>query len=70
LRQAVFERDGFKCRATGVLLFGVHPDPNSPVCDHIVPHRGDPDLFWDMANLQAVSKAYHDGEKQRLERQG
>lgn len=30
------------------------------VVDHIRPHRGDKDLFWDRANWQAMSKACHD----------
>lgn len=28
--------------------------------DHIVPHRGNPDLFWDIGNLQALCKQCHD----------
>lgn len=73
LRMVVLERDLYTCQKTGVLLIGKHrrkdgpPDPNSPVIDHIIPHRGDPVLFWDEKNLQAVSKKYHDSEKQRLE---
>lgn len=70
LRAEVLVRDGYTCQATGVLLIGTHPAPDSPVVDHKIPHRGDPDLFWDPGNLWAVSKAYHDGEKQRLERRG
>lgn len=27
--------------------------------DHIKPHRGDPRLFWDRANLQAMSAECH-----------
>lgn len=68
LRRAILDRDGWACRHTGVLLKGRPPAPDSPVVDHIRPHRGDPDLFWDPANLQAVSKAWHDREKQRQER--
>lgn len=67
LRLEIAERDGWTCRQTGVLLTGEHPAPNALVVDHIKPHRGNLALFWDPANLQAVSKAYHDGEKQRLE---
>lgn len=67
LRRSVLERDGYVCQQTGVLLVGKYPSPNSAVADHITPHRGDPILFWDANNLQAVSKAYHDSEKQRLE---
>ena len=70
LRRAVLKRDGFRCQATGELLIGKYPAANSPVVDHVRPHRGDPALFWDEANLQAVSKGYHDSTKQRLEAQG
>jgi 5-methylcytosine-specific restriction endonuclease McrA len=68
LRLAVLERDRWTCRQTGVLLVGRYPAADSPVVDHVVPHRGDERLFWDPANLQAVSKAWHDAEKQRRER--
>lgn len=67
LRQQVFVRDRFICQATGVLLAGKHPAPDSPVADHKMPHRGDRALFFDPANVWTVSKAYHDGEKQRQE---
>lgn len=67
LRAKVLARDRFTCRKTGIVLIGKHPAPDSPVVDHIVPHRGDERLFWDEANLQAVSKAYHDAEKQAVE---
>lgn len=70
LRLRVIERDGRICAATGALLSGKHPAANSPVVDHIEAHRGDAALFWDESNLQVVSKAYHDGEKQRQERFG
>lgn len=30
------------------------------VVDHIVPHRGDPKLFWDENNWQALCKRCHD----------
>ena len=56
-----------KCQQTGVILMGKDPAHDSPVADHILPHRGDPALFWDEQNLQTVSKAWHDREKQRRE---
>ncbi|WP_299686706.1 hypothetical protein [uncultured Tateyamaria sp.] len=59
-----------KCQCTGVLLLGKYPAANSPVVDHIKPHRGDMTLFWDPNNLHSVSKAYHDKVKQSLERSG
>lgn len=67
LRQVILARDGWQCRQTGVLLMGPVNAPNSPVIDHIIPHRGDLALFWDAGNLQAVAKAWHDSEKQRQE---
>ncbi len=30
------------------------------VVDHITPHRGDPILFWDRGNWQALCKSCHD----------
>ena len=30
------------------------------VVDHIRPHRGDPELFWDPDNWQALCKHHHD----------
>lgn len=40
------------------------------VVDHIKPHRGDPELFWDLDNLQSICKAHHDGAKQSQDRTG
>lgn len=39
------------------------------VVDHIVPHRGDQQKFWDVSNWQALCAFCHSGEKQRQERQ-
>ena len=30
------------------------------VVDHIIPHRGNVELFWDESNWQALSKSHHD----------
>jgi 5-methylcytosine-specific restriction protein A len=35
--------------------------------DHIVPHRGDMELFWAMANLQALCKRCHSQKTRRGE---
>ncbi|MFY0619312.1 HNH endonuclease [Shimia sp.] len=70
LRLDILNRDVWTCQKTGVALVGKFPAHNSPVVDHKTPHRGDPDLFWEPENLQAVSKAYHDSEKQKLEKSG
>jgi 5-methylcytosine-specific restriction endonuclease McrA len=65
LRLEVFLRDLFRCRRCG------YADANTAnlVCDHVVPHRGDERLFWDIDNLQTLCKPCHDGEKQREEQE-
>lgn len=70
LRLVILKRDKYTCQATGQALVGKYPEPNSAVIDHKTPHRGDPELFWSPDNLQAVSKAYHDRDKQRAEARG
>lgn len=40
------------------------------VCDHIEPHKGDEELFFDHNNLQSLCKPCHDSVKQREERLG
>lgn len=70
LRLKILARDQYTCQQTGEMLAGKYPAPNSPVVDHIEPHRGDPDLFWDEDNLQSVTKAWHDREKQSKEKRG
>ncbi|TVO75127.1 HNH endonuclease signature motif containing protein [Sedimenticola selenatireducens] len=42
----------------------------SAVVDHINPHRGNLELFWDKSNWQALCKQCHDRHKQRLEKSG
>ena len=67
LRQDVFTRDGLVCQRTGVLCLGRHPASDSPVANHKRPHRGDPVLFWDPANIETVCKEAHDCLIQREE---
>lgn len=42
-----------RCQAEGRLT-------RATVVDHIIPHRGDPALFWDRDNWQALCKSCHD----------
>ena len=38
------------------------------IVDHIVPHRGDSDLFWDQSNWQTLCRLpCHDSDKRRIE---
>lgn len=43
-------------------IFGEHAGVIYPaeVVDHKIPHRGDPELFWDESNWQGLTKADHD----------
>lgn len=50
--------------------FCVHCSPRfvaATVVDHITPHRGNEQLFWDRSNWQALCKPCHDQWKQKLE---
>ncbi|WP_127559071.1 HNH endonuclease [Nioella ostreopsis] len=38
--------------------------------DHIIPHKGDKDLFWDRSNWQPLCTHCHNSVKQRQERSG
>lgn len=38
------------------------------VVDHVIPHRGDQELFWRDGNHQGLCKACHDSTKAREER--
>lgn len=42
-----------ECRAAG----RIRP---ATVVDHVIPHRGDADLFWDRGNWCAMAKQCHD----------
>ncbi|HSH84369.1 MAG TPA: HNH endonuclease signature motif containing protein [Guyparkeria sp.] len=40
------------------------------VVDHIVPHQGNKELFWDRSNWQPLCAPCHDRHKRRQERSG
>lgn len=40
------------------------------VVDHIVPHKGDPDIFWNEANWQSLCATHHSATKQAEEYRG
>lgn len=40
------------------------------VVDHVIPHKGDEQLFWDETNWQALCATHHNADKQRLEKSG
>lgn len=70
LARSCYVRDLYTCRQTGEVLSGKYPAPNSPVAHHIVPHKGDPQLFWSPDNIETVSKRYHDSAAQSEEKLG
>ena len=43
------------CQAKGIYK-------KATVVDHVIPHRGDPALFWDQNNWQALCKPCHDSK--------
>lgn len=47
-----------ECKESG------HPLPAN-VVDHIIPHKGDMRLFWDVNNWQAMNKRCHDKKTAR-----
>ena len=51
------------CRAAGKRA-------RATVVDHIVPHRGDEELFWEQSNWQPLCKPCHDGDKAVMEARG
>ena len=51
------------CREVGKTRLAV-------LVDHIQPHRGDPEKFWDPGYLQPLCRSCHDGPKQALEKGG
>lgn len=66
LRWSVLTEQLFTCQNSNCKRVIV---PSSEaVADHVVPHRGDPRLFWDRSNLQCLCKPCHDSAKQREER--
>jgi len=40
------------------------------VTDHIIPHKGNVELFWDTSNHQPLCRACHDGPKKLEEERG
>lgn len=51
------------CKGEGI-------DKAAEVVDHVQPHKGDPTLFWNADNLQALCAAHHNSAKQRDEKLG
>ncbi|MEZ2132481.1 MULTISPECIES: HNH endonuclease [unclassified Sinorhizobium] len=63
MRWDVLTEAMFTCQRCGV----IEPDTSKLVADHHIPHRGDPELFWDRTNLTCLCEACHSTEKQKEE---
>jgi 5-methylcytosine-specific restriction endonuclease McrA len=70
LRRQAFVRDGYVCQRSGVLCIGKGNDPDAPIANHRIPHKGDRKLFFDLDNIETVSKEVHDGLIHREEKAG
>ena len=65
LRWSVLVRDKFTCQMPHCKR--LEPVTSELVADHIVPHRGDPKLFWDEKNLRCLCRNCHDTVKKSEE---
>jgi 5-methylcytosine-specific restriction protein A len=65
LRWQCLLRDAFTCQWPG--CGRIHADTSKLVADHIVPHRGNRRLFFDLNNLQTLCDTCHSQHKQRAE---
>lgn len=45
-------------------------DKEATVIDHITPHKGDYNLFWDIHNMQSLCYSCHSGIKKQQELHG
>lgn len=70
LRLQAFERDGYICQRTGVLCMpgGTGQEDNAPVANHRIRHKGDRALFFNLDNVETVSKWAHDNIIQKEEK--
>lgn len=64
LRWSALLRDRFTCCKCG----RVEGNTSQLVGDHVIPHRGDEQLFWDIDNIQCLCRTCHDTEKRIEER--
>lgn len=72
IRKIVLARDDYRCqnKNCGEFLQSGRNHQRSAVVHHIVPHKGNLGLFYDIENLQAVCWSCHSGEIQSEEAVG
>lgn len=71
IRRQALKRDGYTCQRCGcILIEGNRHHPQAAVVNHKVRHRGDPALFFALANTESVCKQDHDALIQKEEARG
>ena len=71
IRRQALKRDGYICQRCGcILVEGNRHHPQAATVNHKTPHRGDPALFFDLANTESVCKSDHDRLIQKEEARG
>ena len=73
LRTSVFIRDLYTCKHCKVVVSDEARNRHKPyaaICNHIVRHEGNEDLFFDIDNLECCCKSCHDGIIQSMEKGG
>lgn len=71
IRRQALLRDLYTCQRCGcIVIEGNRHDPRAAVVNHKRAHKGDPALFFDLANTETVCKADHDTAIQREEARG
>lgn len=71
IRKQAFLRDLYTCQRCGcIVIEGNRHHPRAAVANHKKAHKGDPELFFDIENVETVCKADHDTLIQREEARG
>lgn len=70
MRLDVFVRDYYRCAHCQSPCIGKANTPRAAICNHIVRHKGNEELFYDESNLETVCKSCHDGLIQSMEKGG
>jgi 5-methylcytosine-specific restriction endonuclease McrA len=68
LAEKIKLRDLFQCQRCKRVAISI--GKRALVADHITPHRGSPELFWDEGNLQTLCATCHSSVKQAEEARG
>ena len=66
LRAATFLKDMYQCQ----MCKRAEHNTSKLVADHIKPHRGRLELFWDASNIWTLCASCHSSAKQRQEASG